>query len=126
MPTFGVLDAIYRVARIAGFPGNEAIVGEGCVMGTADAVAHRGHLNVRVVRPDDVADALSGNTAMVVVPHVDPASGQVTDLERILDANEGNAELVVDASASAGAIDLGEVEDWTNVILRRGSVASGA
>lgn len=114
--TDGALDAMHRVARRGGRAGDEAIVAEGCVDGTAEAMASA-RLNVRVVGTDAVAQAIGGNTALIVVPHVDHVSGQVTDLDRILDANEGNAELVVDASASAGVIDLTRLEKWTTVIL---------
>jgi selenocysteine lyase/cysteine desulfurase len=116
MPTFGVLDAMYRVARTSRHPGDEAIVGEGCATGTADAAA-TAYPHVRVVRADAVTEALSRNTAMIVVPHVDGATGRVTDLDRIQGANAGNADLVVDASASAGVIDLAQVEGWSHVIL---------
>jgi selenocysteine lyase/cysteine desulfurase len=114
--THGALDAMYRVARDVGAPGDEAIVGEGCVEGTAEALA-AARLNARVIGADAVPEAISRSTALIVVPHVDRVTGQVTDLDRLLDANEGHAQLVVDASGSAGAMDLARLEGWGTVIL---------
>ncbi len=114
--THGALDAMFRVARTSALSGDEAIVGEGCVEGTAEAAASA-RLRVRIVATDAVPGTVGRDTAMIVVPHVDRVTGQLTDLDRILDANAGRAELVVDASGSAGAIDLARLEDWSTVIL---------
>lgn len=114
--TCGALDAMDRVVRGGSILGDEAIVGEGCIEGTSQAVA-AGRLKVRTLEVDAVAEAVGPKTAVIIVPQVNRVTGEVTDLDRIVEANQGNAELVVDASASAGAVDLANLEGWDRVVL---------
>lgn len=73
------------------------------------------------VDPDELADQIDENTAVVCVSHVEFGSGQRFDLGRLADAaHRHNALLVVDATQSAGAIPIDVRADSIDVLITAG------
>ena len=71
------------------------------------ALAAQHGLEVEAVAPDQVADALCGDTALVCLSHVNYRTGERLDLAGVTEAAHGHGALVLwDLSHSVGAMDL--------------------
>ncbi len=73
----------------------------------AEGLAEMLGLQVQTVTPEEIIDALGGDTAAVTLSHVDYRSGAMYDMAAVNDAAANAGTLVVwDLSHSAGAVDL--------------------
>ncbi len=73
------------------------------------------------VDPDELADQIDPNTAVVCISHVEFGSGQRYDLRRLADtAHAHGALLVVDGTQSAGAIPIDVRRDGVDVLISGG------
>jgi len=106
--TNGSTDALVRVARASnGYPGRGAIVVRGCIPGANLAVWSSRDGPFQEIEAGDVTEEMARRTALLVVPVVDYVTGEVIDLDRIINvANQNLGALVIDASAAAGAVPL--------------------
>jgi selenocysteine lyase/cysteine desulfurase len=117
----GPIDALVRVASASnGYPGVGAIVVSGCIPGVHMAVSVTREGPVQEVNLVDVTPEMARGTALLVVPVVDFVTGEVIDLDRIIDVAAQNlGALVIDASAAAGAVplDARAIDSAAKVIL---------
>jgi len=77
--------------------------------------------NLGYVNPIEISNALRENTRLVVVNHCSNVTGAVQDLKSIAAfAHEASALFLVDASQSAGAIDIDVQEDQIDIMAFAG------
>jgi selenocysteine lyase/cysteine desulfurase len=73
------------------------------------------------IKPEELIDSIDSNTRIVVISHVEYASGERFDIRKIADrAHECNAYLIVDASQSAGAVPIDANEMDVDAIVCTG------
>ncbi len=73
------------------------------------------------VDPDELADQIDADTAVVCISHVEFGSGQRYDLRRVADAAHAHDALfVVDGTQSAGAIPIDVLRDGVDVLISGG------
>lgn len=76
------------------------------------------------ITPDQIAQACGPNTKAIIVNHCSNVTGNITDIAVIADiAHKHNAIFIVDASQSAGCVEINVIRDHIDILAFTGHKA---